>query len=125
MVGRRTRQVWRHYWAYVAPINRPIENSDFLAITPVSDAWTEMLHKGLAVLRNLEAKAPFEVEIGVRGLTHLHWPNQHGALTALKDAFSDTRTASAWDEKEKQGFLSKCRAGLADVYGLPPSRFPG
>jgi hypothetical protein len=86
--------------------------------------WSDVMAKALAIFDQFGAGPARKVEVGLTGLSDVHWPSVWASESppARRPAFRYVRQSRNWDGREQDQFLFEAYNALRDLFGLPVAR---
>jgi len=87
----------------------------------VFQEWSDVMAKALAILDQFAADPVRKVEVGLTGLSDVHWPSAWASDSPLarRPAFKHASQSRNWDQQEQDRFLLDTCNSLRDLFGLP------
>lgn len=106
-------------WGFNTKITGLDQNRTFLSDYRIRADWLQFLARSVALLKELGAPLPFEVEAGVAGLEGVYWPATN--LNALTKDVAFRLRSREWDLNAQSQFVGLAVNALRDAFNLPPA----
>lgn len=109
-------------WAFDSSICDEVDGKTILGHYQVVRDWDSMIERAIAFYQHFKAKAPFQVEVGLAGLSAVYWadPMVSRRTPALEDSVAHAIASRDWSTTGRHDFLLDAYNKLCDAFHQPP-----